>query len=281
MGRGMLGLVSLALAAVPQEHAREQASPLASGIIKSVELSGSPDTSVRHFRLDKSSTALGPDAPEPLGVLRWICGPDPSGKGARLEIEATFFQERVLVIHSERLREDELSLTWREVGASGGRTLSLRGSREGTFTIADSSVKGTEKRSVPGSAGEFPLAFLEVARRGGKLPVEVALFDPASGAFESVNVISRSPPRSAERVLELVRADGSLRTRARFIDGEWSEWCWQEGGLVARSIGPEEYMRRLDEYHAERKAAKAQDASALSQIPPGRCTSRTLPGVRD
>ena len=96
MGRGMLGLVSLALAAVPQEHAREQASPLASGIIKSVELSGSPDTSVRHFRLDKSSTELGPDAPEPLGVLRWICGPDPSGKGARLEIEATFFQERVL-----------------------------------------------------------------------------------------------------------------------------------------------------------------------------------------
>ena len=214
MGRGTMGLLSLAFAAFPQEHAREQA-PLASGLIKSVELSGSPDTTVRHFRLDRGSVELGPEAPAPIGLLRWLCGPDPNGQGTRLEIEATFFQERVLVVHSERLSEAELSLTWREVGDSAGRTLVLRGSREGTFTIADSSAKGIEKRSVPGNAGEFPLAFLEVARRGGKLPAEVALFDPASGAFEAVNVISRSPPRSAERVLELVRPDGSLRPSPR------------------------------------------------------------------
>lgn len=275
----MLGFLSLAFVAFPQERAREQVSPLASGIIKSVELSGSPDTTVRHFRLDRGSVELGPDAPAPLGLLRWISGPDPSGQGARLEIEATFFQERVLVVHSERLREDELSLTWREVGKTAGRTLALRGSREGTFTISDSSAKGTEKRSVPGTAGEFPLAFLEVARRGGKLPVEVALFDPASGAFEAVNVISRSPPRSAERVIELVRPDGSLRTRARFQGDEWTEWCWQEGGLVARSITPEDYARALEKYHAERtKAAEAQDASSI-RVPPGRCTSRSLPAV--
>ena len=281
MGRGMLGLLSLAFAAFPQERAREQA-PLASGIIKSVELSGSPDTSVRHFRLDRGSFEPGPDAPAPIGLLRWLCGPDPSGQGTRLEIEATFFQERVLVVHSERLSEAELSLTWREVG-DGGRTLVLRGSREGTFTISDSSAKGTEKRSVPGSAGEFPLAFLEVARRGGKLPAEIALFDPASGAFESVNVISRSPPRSAERVLELVRPDGSLRTRARFQDGEWTEWCWQEGGLVARSIPPEDYARALERHRSEQTKAKAQDAasSILHSPRPGRCTSRSLPAVRN
>jgi hypothetical protein len=275
MGRGIAALLPLfSLAVLQQGRPVERGgspAPLASGVVRTLELSGDSATHVRHFRLDRGRAEL---AAKPAGLLRWLGGRDPSGEGLRLEIEATFFEERVLVVHRERLRHEELVLTWREVREGGGRTLVLSGSPAEGYAIVDSTLAGIERRSVDGR-GELPLALLEAARRGQALPAELALFEPASGAFEPLRVIARAGERPTERVVELVRADGTLRTRARFEAGEWLEWCWQEGGLVARAIPEEDYERWIDEHRTRRTpAAETTEAAHVTRhARTGRCSS--------
>ncbi len=255
----------LALAAgalAPQGRTGGAQGPLASGVVRAVEVAQPPGTLVLHFRLDRGAGDAALDAAgEPLGLLRYIAGPDPAqpaSRGLRLECEARFFEEETQVVHDERLRHDEQILTWREVRERAGRTLVLRGSKTAGFTILEASVEGSDRRAAAGAAGELPLAVLEAARRAHPLPDELSLFEPLSGVFEPIHVRSRIGAGVDERVLELARADGTLLARVTFRGAEIVEWRFQVDGLVARPIPEDEYVRRL----AERRARAAEEAAA-------------------
>ena len=110
----MLSTLLLTVAALGLQDA-----PIETGDVRAVEVSEPPGTLVRHYRLDHGGAAA-----EPLGLVRWIAGPDPENEGGwRVEQDVIFFDEATRVIHTERLHRAKRKIVWREVRSRSGRTV--------------------------------------------------------------------------------------------------------------------------------------------------------------
>jgi len=200
-----------------------------------------------HFRL----ALPGQAAEKPLGVARLVRVEEEGGAG-RLEWETTFFDAGVRVLHVERLEHDALTLVWRELGKSHGRTVRISfdlASNE--LQVSDVGGAATLNRTLALGEGAFtPLFLLEQDRAGRLSPGDFRRVDVSAGAIETVH-LSRGhgplPWLSGARVSRWTRADGTLAGRCVFAGDALASFELQAGGPVASAIGREEYERLLAE----------------------------------
>lgn len=236
----------LLLACLPQGSGRS--APLESGLVRSVELDAPAGTYVAYFRLDAPGA---PEAP-PIGLLRYVAGPDPEG-GERVETELLFLAEGLRVVHGERARGDERRTVFREFGTRGGRTLILSGVSGLGYDATELGGPEVVRRRLS-AAGEFPLALTEAARAGRAVPRTAEVFEPLASDFEALSLATRGG--FEERTLEARRADGSLRWSATFRGEGLVALGWSEGGPRARAVSREEYERIRGEHELARRVAE-------------------------
>src|SRR5262245_16517089 len=194
--RAPAALAAVALLAGMQEPT----TPLASGLLRSLELEPAAGTFVQHFRLDREGAR--PDE-LPLALLRYVAGPDSEG-GVRADLELAFLADEVRVIHSERARRGQRRLVFRELRGRAGRTLFLEGTPEQGFQGYELGGREAVHHELA-ARGEFPLLLIESARLGLPVPDEASVLDPLAAAFESLQLTTRG--EADERVFEARRSD--------------------------------------------------------------------------
>ena len=207
-----------------------------------------PGTRVEHFRLDLprkegAEEEAEEDPRAAVGLVRLRFGVDPPG-GFRLECESRFHDAATRVLHVERLRRDELRLTWREIGQRHGRTVSVEWPLSDAALHSVSMSDGEVRRSdVDASGGALmPLYLLEKLRAGAALPGSFRVYDPRSEALELLS-LRITPIVGALRVCEWRRSDGALAGRYLFAERRLIAFQWQAGGPVARAISADEFKR--------------------------------------
>lgn len=264
-------------------------APLESGDVGELTLLNPPGTRIEYFRLDLAPqrepepepeeragepAVLDASAREPVGVLRWISGPEtaPDGRrGLRLETETTLFDVATRVIHTETLLPDERKLVYREVREREGRTVLLESRSPAAGVVAELRVSetmgGVIHRREPDATGGvlLPLYLLENVRSGASFRGEFALFLPLSAEVELLTLdtlllpVADGPPRGGAvaagadeegttlppRELRLHRGDGLFAGAYRFEGADLVGFRWQAGGVSARAIDEEEYRRWL------------------------------------
>lgn len=191
-----------------------------------------------------------PDA-EPLGWAELLRRE--SAGGMVLECEYVFVRaehgERWHVKHIEQLDQTGPRLVWREFGTAAGRTLTLERSHEGEEWRCQA-FEGEEnvRCAIDTSHGAvFPLYLVELARKGQLGAAELYLFDPLETALVPRRISTVYQPSSDTRArsLELARPDGTLAGRWTFEGTELVSFQWQEDGLRARRIEPEQYNQAV------------------------------------
>ncbi len=239
---------------VAQESPRP---PLASGLVRSIELESRPGTWVQHFRLDRE----GARADElPLALLRYVAGPDPAG-GVHADLELDYLADGLRVIHTEHASPSLRRLVFRELDGRAGRTLFLEGTPETGFQGYELGGREVVRHELD-ERGEFPLLLIEAARLGMAVPGDVAVLDPLAAAFEPLALTSRA--LEGGRVFEARRADGSLRWRVTTRGERLEEWRFQERGPLARAITPEESERLREQHDLGVRTAREATARAES-----------------
>lgn len=260
-------LVPLALALVPALPAgvQDDGDLLSAGSVREIQVSGPRGTRVEYFQLD------APDAGEresldlltgerrtalPLGVARWVSGPDLQSEGGwRSELEVTYFAEETRVQHIERLSRASRELIFREVRARSGRTVRFLWTpdQRGESTVTTGGE--IRRRSFDLARGAaLPLSLVEVVRRGEDWEGDVAVFRPTANRLENLQLDVREEPGA--RVLELRQA-GVPCGRFRFEGSSLASFRWQAGGPVARALSASDYARVLTNGRAAREASSS------------------------
>lgn len=252
----MLGLLVLALS--PLAAAGGDSSPLASGLVRAVEVASVAPVFVQHFRLDRAEQ---PGDRPPLGLARYVAGPDAEG-GLHVELELDLHADGVRLIHVEQESWLRRRIVFRELGAQAGRTLFLEG--EPAAPLLGYELGGPEVvRRVTDGGGLLPLVLIESLRRGAEAPAELRVLDPLSATFEPLQLVVEGG--APLRVCEARRADGSLRWRVSLSLTELTELRFQEHGPRARPISPEDYERWRERH--ERETRTAREAAAARSRP--------------
>lgn len=227
------------LAPVPaQAGPQGDSRPLESGLVRSVEIESPPGTHVQHFRLEASDGA-GP----PVGLARYVAGPD--GEGTRVELELAWFEPELRLIQVERASPFGRLLVFREVRAAGGRTLFLTGDPGRPWSCHELGGPESLRREFP-AGGELPLLLLEAARNGRAIPSAAPVFDPLGARFEPAR------PQVSEGTFELRTQGGALRFAVALDGQEITGWRWQPGGPVARPITSEAWETLRHEHEVPR-----------------------------
>jgi hypothetical protein len=232
----MFPLLALLLALGPSAPQASSASrPLESGLIRSLEIESPPGTYVQHFRLDPGEGS-GP----PLGLARYVAGPD--GQGTRVELELAWFEPELRLIQTERASAYGRLLVFREVRPGGGRTLFLTGDPGRPWSCHELGGPEPLRREFP-VGGELPLLLLEAARRERVTGPLAPTFDPLRAGFEPARA------RLVQGTFELRTDDGGLRFAVDLDGDRLVGWRWQAGSPVARPVSPEtwESLRREHE----------------------------------
>jgi hypothetical protein len=248
-------LALLALAALQSIPAGDGVRPpLASGLVRAVEVARAAPAFVQHFRLDAGELRA---ERAPLGLARYVAGPDPEG-GTHVELELELFAPGLRLIHVEQANLQRRRLVFRELGARAARTLFLEG--RPSEPLLGYELGGPEVlRRTTEAGGILPLLLLESQRRGALPPGELRVLDPLSTAFEPLALAARDD--ALGRVLEARRADGSLRWRAVLAGAELAELRFQERGPLARPIAPEEFARWRERHEQETRSAREAAAA--------------------
>lgn len=216
-------------------------------------------------RLEDFVLELGLD-PEPkaaaaparsVGLVEWrrrrIRG------GMQLECDTLFERaEKKLdcqrVLHVENLAPPGPSFVWREVGNASGRSLLVEWTPDGGgLSTCEYGGNGARRDTFStGGGAVMPLYLLELARNGRVTSGRFLLLDPISRSLLSIELTTTyrlddgkvGAQDAARRTVELRRDDGTLAGRYEFRGVELLAFQWQEGGLRARRIPPQEYAER-------------------------------------
>jgi hypothetical protein len=204
---------------------------------------------------------------EPLGLVSWRLRED--GHGREIELDVRFLEEGQRVLHVEHLEARRAKLVWRELRAAGGRSiLGEWDEKTGALRVIEWGRPTAVRESLVSPGGAvLPLYLLELARAGEVEGGRLEVFDPLARALEGLRVVHRFGARRApieaaeavssegrgfllERLVELVRDDGTLAGSYLFSGDELLAFRWQAGGPRARRIPPEEYRERRDRLNA-------------------------------
>ncbi|HED66248.1 MAG TPA: hypothetical protein ENJ09_11910 [Planctomycetes bacterium] len=240
---GFLRLLALLAALlVLSDRSAAQGDELERAGIREVFIELPSGTTLEYFRIDAPPGVDGAPSPLPIGVARWISGPDPEvGFKWRTELEVSYFAEGTRVLQIERVGPEERELVFRELRDRSGRTVTLRMNKAGE---AESSVAfGGDilRRSYEvGTGAALPLSIVEVARRGEPIHGPIPIFEPLSNGFEELTVaVSKE---DGHRRLTL-RRSGLLVGDYEFDEQGLAAFSWQRGGPRATRIDSEAFAR--------------------------------------
>jgi len=239
-------LASLALALAVAPTARQDLP----------ELAREPGPRTEYFVLEMPEPARKPGAPAVRTVGTVCLRRRALASGFQLEGEWTFDRsdeegggERVL--HVEQLGQDGSRLIWREWGPSRARSLTVDrdAGRKGLAWI-DTGRGASIRDSLAASEGVwFPLELVERLRPSGPVPAACVRLDPLSRRLERVELkrtkLAPASAEDADRAFDLVRADGTIAGRFELAGRELRAFRAQDGDLVARRVGEEEYRSRI------------------------------------
>jgi len=165
--------------------------------------------------------------------------------------------------------------SWRELGSGTGRTVQADWTDDGSaLEITEWSTAAKRRGTLVASAGaSMPLYLLELLRNGRLVAGHVVAFDPLALTLEQLEVRTTwlddnrrlgvgtvgddavattadgAPP--AARTVDLVRTDGTLAARYRFVGLELTAFQWQEGPVYARRMSEAEYESLLSQHTGE------------------------------
>jgi len=265
----LAGTVLAAVAAVGA-LAQEGSSPLRNGDLRALTLLSPPGTRVEYFRLDLpapgSDAALaGEEEADPVGVVRWIAGPDVEDGveiGRRFETEAAFFDVDTRVILTESLRPEERKLVYREVRERGGRTVLLEWSLDGGPRATEVIGGRACRREIDTGRGVLlPLYLIELVRAGASIQGPFPVFSPLAGDVEMLELEVRRADTSGDSAevdpgdrRELrIRRSGALSAGRYVFEGEHLvRFQWQAGGVVARPLTEEAYHAWIRRHRTDR-----------------------------
>jgi len=189
------------------------------------------------------------------------------GAELQLEMELDYMLEDLRLYAVERLGERASRLIYREMAAARGRTLRAEWSRDGTsLETAEWDRGGRRARSASlEDGGVLPQYLLELARGGSVLSGRFLVFDPLTGGLESQELATTYETGAEEqlqRVVRLVRGDGTLAGEYRFTGDALTAFRLQNGRIEARAVSEELYEEARALYHAG-PAAGSDQASEL------------------
>lgn len=261
-------------------------SAVASGVVGGAFATGggAPSLRVERFVVDgpfdaRSTSSSGAILEAvPAAVVRFSA----RGTAGALELESdiTFARESrergsVRVMAVEELAADGAELTWREVSPGAGRSLHAQWrEREDALDVVEWGNGPRLREELWSDEGALlPLYLLELLRQGRMTSGTVPCFEPLSRSIERYTITTSyaGDPGCGlegalgERVVELVRTDGSLAGRYRFRGTRLSGFQMRAGGEWARAVDEAEYdaaRARLDETGRARRDGPIEDLRA-------------------
>lgn len=237
ISRILLSLVPLLPLALGQDSI-EDAPRLQA--VREIHMGSTPGTESAHFRLD-SLESQDTGSAGPFGTVRWLQGPAMGEENTwRAECEVHLLESGKRISHLELLGPDRRLLNYRELTGSFGRRLQVSWTPGGRVLSMDRSGRQRRRRSFELKAeAAYPLALIELARRGTPLPEKMMVYQPLAGVFEELFLQVIRDVES--RTLRLTRRDGSSAGSYRFEGERLVSFRWQAGGMVATRIDQEEY----------------------------------------
>ena len=209
--------------------------------VREIHMGSTPGTESAHFRLDSFEALEDADA-GPFGTVRWLQGPAMGEEHTwRAECEVRLLESGKRISHLEQLGPDRRMLNYRELTGSFGRRLQVSWSPGGRVLSTDRAGRQRRRANYVVEAGAaYPLALVELARRGRPLPEKMMVYQPLAGSFEELFIQVIRDVES--RTLRLTRRDGSSAGSYRFEGNRLVSFRWQAGGMVATRIDSEEYL---------------------------------------
>lgn len=173
-----------------------------------------------------------------------------------LESELTFAREGrarglVRVFSVEELFLDRASLSWREVGDDSARTLQVEwpASADGFDVVEWGNGERQREHLTSREGALLPHYLLELLRRGRLASGRVPCFDPLARTIDTLEIRTSylwgAEQDRRARTVELVRLDGTLAARYRFVGTRLVALQWQEGGALGRAVSEAEYQSAL------------------------------------
>ena len=256
----------------PQETPARSTSKDAfeAGAISELFIGRPPGAQVLYFRLDRGAWNEDKRGESPLGVARWMRSRGEGFGESRSELEVYFFEDRTRLSHVEQILPGERLLVWREFRAQGGRSLHLKGASSTGFQLTDTSKGGTRRASVGGERGLLPLELVEAVGRGQVYMGSFPIFQPLSGAFESLQLRTKKGlDENGYRIRDLfvTEQNGTVRASYRFRRGEVFEFGWREDGPRARRITPEEHGRWVRTLGPRSRAKESNEKPSETRTP--------------
>lgn len=177
------------------------------------------------------------------------------GGELQLEVEYDDFLGDLRLHAVERLGERGSRLIFRELAAGRGRTLRAEWSRDGvSLETAEWDRGGRRARSASlEEGGVLPQYLLELARTGRALSGRFQVFDPLAGGLESQELSTcyeSGAEEQLQRVVRLVRSDGTLAGEYRFTGEALTAFRLQNGRIAARAVSEEVYEETRALHHA-------------------------------
>jgi hypothetical protein len=186
--------------------------------------------------------------------------------GWQLEQEIQFPFEGLRILAVECLSARSPRLVWREIGATGGRTIFAEWTSESErLKVLEWGNDGGLRESLGTSKGAvMPQYLLELAREGKLAGGRFEVFDPLRSELDQWTMevrylredegVARETPGYSKQV-EFRRTDGSLAGRYLFHGQRLLSFQWQEGHVRARRISDQEHAQLWDRWNSPESGA--------------------------
>lgn len=230
-----------------------------------------PVTECEYFLLAPEVKAGG-EAPAALGGGQALIAQRRVVRGTErlLEREVLFEEGSLRVLHTERIKGQRRTLTYREIQPTGARTwLAEWDVRGGTGRVLGYGWHRPTHESFEAPAGLMgPLQMLEGLRanRGTSGRRDAMVLDPLAANTSQLTVEVLPGSETVPDTLRALRPDGTLvvEARARIGEGPLSSLRLTGGCRVARAISREEFERRHELWNRPRVPAHERALAALA-----------------
>ena len=246
-----------------------KARPVAKGwFTRALEAaSTAPITECEYFLLAPESSE-GEEATGPTGgglaliAQRRVARPG----DVLLEREVLFEEGSLRVLHTERIKGERRTLTYREIQPAGARTWQAeRPAEGGRGRILGHGWHRPTHESFAAPAGlKGPLELLDDLR-SGPTPRTVGVLDPLAAKASQLEVVALPDSETGSRVVRATRPDGTLVLEAGTSDRtkELGFMRFTRGQRVASAITREEYERRFELWNRPRVPAHERARAEL------------------
>lgn len=183
-----------------------------------------------------------------------------------LEREVLFEEGSLRVLHTERIKGERRTLTYREIQPAGARTWQAEWPAEGgRGRILGHGWHRPTHESFAAPAGlKGPLELLDDLR-SGPTPRTVGVLDPLAAKASQLEVVALPDSETGSRVVRATRPDGTLVLEVGTSDRtrDLGFMRFTRGQRVASAITREEYERRFELWNRPRIPAHERARAEL------------------